>query len=265
MDGFFRRFARLSLLLWSITPFVGCEVLNEAAQEAITETSMIDVTLADTILVSSPTATEIAAWYCPQYDPTGFLCDPLSSPPAEHELQFHFELVYHVSNPNEFPIPTTELLTAIELVEGAQQSQLGAVCTVLCAEGEPACNGAPGANSCQSSDSDIESLDDLANRVDGLLYLTIDSALTGDLDNLAIRNIPSGAENYEVRVRFSLGVAAMLDILSVLTDELAEDFLAGKDVAFDIPYSVHGTLWFEAPLLGRVAVNYGPFDDVWTL
>ena len=71
MDGFFRRFARLSLLLWSITPFVGCEVLNEAAQEAITETSMIDVTLADTILVSSPTATEIAAWYCPQNDPLG--------------------------------------------------------------------------------------------------------------------------------------------------------------------------------------------------
>jgi len=210
----------------------------------------------------------IAAYYCPQInpDPTGLTClIPLGEPPLPHQMQFHFELIYEVDNPNEFPIPTTEILAAINVFEGTQQTELGAVCTVLCNPDDVACTGDPGENSCKSDEADIETIDDLKDRVLDLLILTVDAAINGELDNLAQRLIPAGSEKFEVRVRFSLGVDAMIDIMAHLVDQLVSDVLKGADVAFEIPFSVRGSLWFEAPLLGRVALGYGPFSDIWIL
>ncbi len=257
----------LAGVLWTtlMVQWLSCEALDSVASQVEAELPAVEVTLADTTLVSAPSLTQIAAWYCPQTDPTGLLCATLGPPPQTHEMQFHFELVYQVDNPNEFPIPTTELLTAIQVFEGGQQATLGAICTVLCAEGDVTCTGAPGANSCQSDEADIETLDDLEGRLEGLLHLTVDAAINGELDNLAVRSIPAGSENFEVRIRFSLGVDAMIDLLSTLSDELVSDIIAGQPVQIEIPYSVHGTLWFEAPVLGRIAVHYGPFEDVWLL
>ena len=135
----------------------------------------------------------------------------------------------------------------------------------MCNPDDVACTGDPGENSCKSDEADIETIDDLKDRVLDLLILTVDAAINGELDNLAQRLIPAGSEKFEVRVRFSLGVDAMIDIMAHLVDQLVSDVLKGADVAFEIPFSVRGSLWFEAPLLGRVALGYGPFSDIWIL
>lgn len=243
-----------------------CELINKAV-EAAPQVFDPKLDLADSALVAYPNAMQIAAWYCPEVipDPTGILCSPLGPRPQKHEMQFHFELRYLIDNPNNFPVPTTEILAAINVFEGRQTAELGAVCTVLCNEGDFACTGAPGENSCKSDVNDIESIDDLKDRLGGLLILTVDAAINGDLENLLVRSIPAGAERFEVRVRFSLGIDAMIDIMATLVDQLVNDLLAGKGIQFEIPYSVRGTLWFEAPLLGRIALGYGPFKDTWVI
>ncbi|MFT7624201.1 MAG: hypothetical protein ACI9WU_003388 [Myxococcota bacterium] len=261
---------RLLLVLLLGGSFAGCELLNKVSVpgQTIPETLMPELELTDTTLVSSPTVQDIAAWYCPLInpDPTGLTCQLALGPaPAEHEMQFHFELRYLVDNPNEFPIPTTEILAAINVFEGTASVELGAVCTVLCNEGDIACTGEPGENSCKSDIADIESIGDLEHRVVDLIFLTLDAAINGELENLFVRMIPAGSENFEVRVRFSLGVNAMIDIMRNLVNELVADVLSGATLAFEIPFSVRGTLWFEVPVLGRIALGYGPFADTWVL
>lgn len=206
---------RRSLL--PLVPFAAaCELFSSAAGSSIP----LEPTLAlgGSALVAAPTAREIAAWYCPQLhnDPiTGAACELTIGPvPAQHRMQFHFELRYLLDNPNEFPVPTTEILAALEVFEGRDIMELGAVCAVLCNPGDAACTGEPGANSCKSDANDITSLEDvLTQSVPNLLLMTTEAAINGDLDNLSKRLIPAGAKNFEVRVRFSLGIDAMLEIL----------------------------------------------------
>ncbi len=230
---------------------------------------MPEVELAETTLIAAPSVQQIAAYYCPELNPdpiTATACSvAVGPPPAEHQMQFHFELRYSVNNPNEFPVPTTEILAAIDVFRGSDNVELGAVCTVLCNPGDVACTGEPGENSCKSDEADIETIEDVENRIIDLLFLTIDAAINGELENLAVRMIPAGAKNFEVRVRFSLGLNAMIDIMRHLVDQLVDDVLKGNDLSFEIPFSVHGSLWFDLPILGRVALGYGPFDDVWIL
>ena len=244
-----------------------CELLNNTTQSPIPQAFDPNVELAETALVAAPTATQIAAYYCPQiYSGNialALACDTLIGPvPQPHEMQFHFELRYEIDNPNSFPIPTTEILAAINVFE---TKNLGAVCAQLCAEGDVECTGAPGENSCKASAADIQDMDDVANRIIDLLILTVDAALNGELDNLAQRLIPAGAEKYEVRVRFSLGIDAMVEIMGHFVEQLVSKFYNNEKLTFEIPYSVYGTLWFEVPILGRVALEYGPFDDVWVI
>lgn len=260
---------RAIILLACALSMLSCELLNKDNPLAtVPAVKMPKVNLEETVLVAAPTATQIAAWYCPQYnpDPTGLTCALLGPVPQKHQMQFHFELRYSIDNPNEIPIPTTEILGVIDVFQGQQkEATLGAVCAVLCNEGDAACTGQPGENSCKASESDIETIDDVVERLEDLLILTIDAAINGELENLAVRMIPAGAKAFEVRVRFSLGVDAMINLMVGLTDQLVSDLLAGSDIQFEIPFAVRGTLWFDIPILGRVALGYGPFEDVWVL
>lgn len=253
------------LLLILFLNVAGCELIN--GSEQATELFDPKLDLAETTLLASPSATQVAAYYCPQIigDPiTRILCGQLlGPPPPKQALQFHFELRYLIANPNNFPLPTTEILAAITVFDNSQN--LGAVCVQLCNEGDPQCTGVPGENACKSSVDDIRTIDDLKDRVIDLLFATIDAAINGELDNFAVRVIPAGSENFEVRINFSLGIDAMIDIMKQLVNQLVDDFLAKKPVSLKIPFKVEGTVWFEAPLLGRVAIGYGPFADVWVI
>ncbi len=257
--------ARRSLLL--VPLFSACELLSSAGGVAAIPVAPT-LALDESALVAAPTAREIAAWYCPQIhgDPiTRALCQSTIGPvPPQHRMQFHFELRYLIDNPNEIPIPTTEILAALEVFKGREIMELGAVCAVLCNEGDTACTGAPGENSCKADGNEITSFEDvLTKSLPNLLVLTLDAAINGDLDNLAKRLIPAGAKNFEVRVRFSLGVDAMLEILGKTVDQLVDDALSNRPLELEIPYSVRGTIWFDVPIIGRVALGYGAFEDVW--
>ena len=251
----------------------GCELLNAAAAEldqAGLGYLMPRLTLDDTVLLAYPSGQDLAAYYCPDVVPFpgNAGCSLLGPRPSESQMQFHFELRYLIDNPNpDIPIPATEILASIRLFEGEDSAELGAVCVALCNEGDVSCVGQPGENSCKSDQADITSVDDLQESIVGLLILTVDEVINGDFDNFSKRLIPAGAENFEVRVRFSLGADAMIDILGrVLTTVIAEpsELLAGS-INIDIPFSVSGTLWFEIPVLGRVELGYGPFTDQWAL
>lgn len=257
---------RLSLLLLPLVS--ACELFSSG----VGQTVPVEPTLGldSSALVAAPTAREIAAWYCPQIygDPiTSALCAATIGPvPPQHRMQFHFELRYLIDNPNTIPIPTTEILAALEVFRGRDIMELGAVCAVLCNEGDTACTGEPGANSCKADGNEITSFEDvLTKSVPNLLLLTLDAAINGDLDNLARRLIPAGAKHFEVRVRFSLGVDAMLEILGKTVNQLVDDALANRPFEVEIPYSVRGTIWFDIPIIGRVALGYGAFEDVWVV
>ncbi|MEC8023004.1 MAG: hypothetical protein VX223_03670, partial [Myxococcota bacterium] len=120
---------------------------------------------------------------------------------------------------------------------------------------------------CVSDRADTISVEDIQDRLIGLLELSVDAAINGELDNVSQRVIPAGTENFEIRVRFSLGADAMEDILGTVLRRLVvepSDLLAG-DLQIDIPFTVSGSLWFEVPIIGRVALGYGPFTDVWSV
>lgn len=245
---------------------LGCELLGSSgATPSLSPT----LALGGSALVSAPSAREVAAWYCPEIigDPiTRALCAVTVGPkPQPYQMQFHFELRYKVDNPNGFPIPATEILAALEVFKGKDAAELGAVCVVLCGEGDVQCTGEPGQNSCKADGNEITSIDDFANRLPGLLIATVDAAINGDLDNLARRMIPATTKGFEIRARFSLGLEAMLDILIKVAPQLVDKFLNNQPLNLEIPYMVRGTLWFEIPLLGRVALGYGAFEDVWVI
>jgi len=262
------------LVLCAVLPLsmVSCELLNQAAQGANVSALKPELGLGDVVLVSHPTTTDLAAWYCPEIIPsTGLvsstvLCEAVLGPrPPEHRMQFHFEIKYLLDNPNNFPVPTTEILAAIEVFRGQSAAELGAVCVTLCNPDDFACNGEPGANDCKDDVNDIETIDDLKqSAVTALITLAVDAA-TGNVENRLRREIPAGAKNFEVNVRFSLGVNAMIDIMRHFVEQLVQDFYTGKKLTFEIPISVRGTLWFEIPYLGRVALKYGPIEDTWLL
>ena len=246
---------------------LGCELagLTNPMQSSLPPV----VKLNGNTLTRSPTAQQIAAYYCPQVigDPiTALACEAtLGTPLPKQEMRFDFELHYLIDNPNQFPLPTTEILAAIDVFRGAEQSGLGAVCVVLCNEGDVACTGAPGPGSCHADKNDIKSIDDFKDRIAGLLIVAAVDAATGNLDNLRVRSIPAGSQHFEVIVRFSLGIDAMVDLLTTFVSGLVDKFMANQPIVLEIPYSVRGTLWFEIPILGRVAIGYGPFEQTWVI
>ncbi|MBT9558080.1 MAG: hypothetical protein IV100_18750 [Myxococcales bacterium] len=245
---------------------LSCELLGGSSSTLPLNPSLL---FDDAALVSAPSAREVAAWYCPEIigDPiTRLACAAtIGVKPQPYEMQFHFELRYQVDNPNNFPIPTTEMLAAIEVFKGRDIAELGAVCVVFCGEGDIQCTGEPGENSCKADGNEITSINDVVNRLPGLLLLTLDAAINGTLDNLAQRLIPATTEGFEIRIRFSLGLEAMLDILIEAAKGLVDQFMADRPLQLEIPYSVKGTIWFEIPLLGRVAIGYGAYENVWII
>ena len=58
-------------------------------------------------------------------------------------------------------------------------------------------------------------------------------------------------------MRFGVGIEALLDILIVLADDAIDDWVAGEDVVFVVPYQISGKTWIEVPYLGRVPVDFG--------
>lgn len=225
-------------------------------------------------LTAQPKNQELAAYFCSDLVGGNIITDnacaaAFGRAPIRTDLIFSFELVFDLGNPNGFPIPLVEILLALDVFEGADAAQLGAVCVSFCDPDAEDCAQA-GVNACSAPDKEVESLEDFIPTVDDLIRIAVQAA-TGTLDdNLKFRYIPAAADDgtpgaAEARIRFDLGLDAMLGILEVVALDSTDDLLAGRSPSFDIPYAVRGSVFFDIPVLGRHALSYGPIDGTWSL
>src|SRR5919201_4182848 len=101
------------------------------------------VSFQDAALVQAPSQQMMAAYYCPQVVPDPFGLTPTACAaafgpvPTHEDLSVAFDLAFNVHNPNRFPIPVAEMLTAVTVFPGASSQQLGATCVVFCAADQP--------------------------------------------------------------------------------------------------------------------------------
>jgi hypothetical protein len=205
-------------------------------------------------LVQSPSAEDMALYACDGY---------CGAAPRKQDLLFSFDLVFDLENPNlDLPIPLVELLLGLNVLD---DTNLGAVCISFCDPDSADC--VPGVNAegaCDAGDArNVDEPADLVPTIDDMVGLA-ESAASGSIDNTDWKTIPPG-EGMEAHIQFDLGVDPMLDITEDLLGQAAEDFLHGDNVSFDIPYIVEGSLFFDAPELGRYALGFGPFEDTWEL
>ena len=272
---------RCALLLAALCS-CGCEALKEAATAAETAeppTAQFNRAL----LADRPSNSKLASWFCGDLAPDVMfideqaLCEDAFGPrPEKADLKFSFDIVFDLGNPNTFPIPLVELLLALDVFKGADQAELGAVCVSFCNPEDGTCPDNP-ADACKPADNEINSLEDFVPTVDDLVEIGR-QAVTGELfedENLQFRYIPGRDEDcgeemcppgtLEAHIRFDLGLDATLNILEVVAVDSLDDLLTGDSPSFDIPWSMLGTLFFDVPVLGRFAIEFGPVEGVFSL
>ncbi len=247
-----RRFRGVAMLALALALLGGgCELIGGDGSATLP-----GLNLKSTALVRSPSWQNLAAYYF-----------GIGATPAASDLEFAFDLDFETDNPNPFPIPTTEILTALSVLTGDGQedmTRLGAICFTFCADDDPDCAQPTDGTACQSRDDDIYDIGDVPGAaVDGLVNLASDIATGQDVaGNTRRRLIPANAID-GFKIRFSVGVDPMLNVLESFVGQWATAALAGQDVQLDIPYRTNGTLWLQIPYLGRAGLGFGPWDDAW--
>ena len=131
-----------------------CEVLTQIADEELSKQvekvapQLPTVTHQGANLVQSPSKMQMAAYYCPEVVPDPFgvpgsaalACEAaFGPPPSVAQMRVGFDLQFKVNNPNEFPIPVAELLTAATVFPAKTNQSLGAVCVAFCGADQPGC------------------------------------------------------------------------------------------------------------------------------
>ena len=261
------------------------------------------------LLVEFPDPFAVAAYYCPQImgaeacnylclaqlvtitcplicpgfgEACNYLCPPmgltdmcryLNTPPPKEDLQFHFQLVFRIENPNQVPVPTTEILLGLHVFPDRTYGELASICTTLCEADAPDCP-IPPSGACVYDVTDIDTIEEfLVAGVRGALFLAAD-LINGERlgEHLGLYTIPAGSD-LDLKVRFSIGIDPMLELLRHSMDEFYEQAAntePGGQIGFDIPYALAGRIWFNVPYLGRITVGFGPFGDaqqplLWTV
>jgi hypothetical protein len=242
-----------------LAPVAGCEKLGDVLANLMVPTG--ELLRAD--LVKNPNVGKIASWGCHEIFGSTY-CNLFGvTKPAKSDMQFSFDLVFDLSNPNRsVPIPLVELLLGFDVFDG---TNLGSACLSFCDPDDEECvptRNAEGACEVNQAD-DVKQAGDLIPTVDDLFELAEDVA-AGEAANGEFRVIPGG-ESVEAHIQFDLGIDVFLDLADDLLGEAADDLLGGRKIEVDVPYTAEGSLFFEAPALGRKAVGFGPLDSVWTL
>ncbi len=266
-----------SLLLLSLFIFTGCDVLeSELARSGLDEVDLPDAptaTLKGVELTKKPRNEALAGYYCGDLADGSLLAEAacvaaFGEAPPKSTLQFGFVTIFELENTNDFPIPLVEVMLALDVFEGTDKAELGAVCISFCDPESESC--APPDAPCRVDDPDVRDLETFEPTVEDFIELAA-AAATGELfeANHQFRFIPAAEGDepgrLEARVHFDIGLDPMLDILEVVALDSADEVLAGREPSFDVPYAVRGNLFFDVPVLGRLALGFGPFDSVWSL
>ena len=265
--------AALALLAATATATSSCAMLNNLnlpQAPAGLNITPPRITFSGATLVQSPSERLLAAYYCPElvtapFGSAGVLCQGFfGRRPSPAEMNVAFDLRFHISNPNQIPIPLASVLTAATVFPAAINQQLGASCFQLCAPGQAGCGGPVSASACQASSRDVRSLDDFAGAAAGLLIAGGIAAATGQPFTFEAPRVSAAAE-LDVVVRFSFGPEPLLATLRQLATQSVNELKAGRSISFRVPFRIEGTVWFDAGSFGRIAVGYGPLDGVWVL
>jgi hypothetical protein len=221
-------------------------------------------------LAQAPSQEMMAAYYCPQVvsDALGVgaaACGyAFGAPPAASAMTVGFDLSFKVHNPNAFPIPVAEILTAVTVFPGETEQALGASCVVFCSAGDASCTGQPGPDSCTARSGDIRSIEDFGGAAAGLLLASGASLAAGEAPSFTMPEVIANGDAV-VNARFAFGTDPLLAALEQLALQSASELAAGQQVSFAIPYRIEGTIWLDVGSLGRVALGYGPVEGTWTL
>jgi hypothetical protein len=269
-----RRHSVLALLLAVVPVAVGsCAALGIPGlpgQPPVGGLTPPQVTFAGATLVSSPSTHDLAAYYCPElvsapFGTSALLCQQLFGPrPDPRALNVAFDLRFHVSNPNQIPLPVASILAAATVFPTTGSAQLGAVCLALCPAGAVGCGAAqPGA--CEASSRDVRSLADFVNNAVPQLLMSSGLALAaGQPPSFVAPQVVASSE-LDLVARYAFGPEQLLAVMRQLASQASNDLRAGRAPTFTIPYRVEGTIWFDAGSIGRIAVGWGPSQGTWTL
>lgn len=222
-------------------------------------------------LVRSPSRRQMSAFYCPRVARAqiGFAAPAVCAglfgmPPAPQEMMLGFDLRFAVANPNRIPLPLSELLTAISLFPGVAQQNLGAVCVRLCAPGDTACQAGRDPNACRNAKGDIRTLSDFPQALGNLLIAEGLAAAAGQPLRFEAPKVLASS-SLDVVARFSLAPEALIPILEQLAQQSVNELRAGRELSFNVPYNLQGTVFADAGSLGRIAASFGPSNGQWTL
>lgn len=208
---------------------------------------------------------ELAAYYCPRV-----IDDPLVSvgcavalgpPPPRTQLVFEFGIVINIHNPNDFPVPTADVLLGLTLFEGRDAESLGAICVSLCGTDNPNCDGTPRPGACQLRQDDILTVEDFVLSIPGLIHDIASGEAAEELKNSTI--LAGG--DISLNLAFIMGIDQALSVFEKTALAYVEAELDGRDGSLSVPVSASGTVFFDLPVLGRLGVGYGPFATTWNI
>jgi len=223
-------------------------------------------------LVQAPSQRDLNAYYCPRVlrehglgAGADLACGAaFGSPPAEQAMQVAFDLRFNVANPNQIPLPLSEILTAITAFPNAANQALGAVCLRLCAPGDARCRGGADPTACRSAPGDIRTLNDFPQALANFLVAEGVAAASGQPVGFTAPQVLAGS-SLDVTARLALVPEGLLPVLEQLARQSFDQLRAGQRVTFAIPYQLQGTVFGDAGSLGRVAAGFGPVAGDWAL
>jgi len=266
---------RLWLALVGTVSLSACAQLADLGlpgpQSAAAPVTAPSINFTGATLVRAPAARDLAATYCPQVvsGPLGsgaLLCREIfGPPPSPSAMVVSFDLRFHVTNPNQIPMPVASALVAARLFPATGGEKLGAACVSICAEGAAGCTGAPSPDACQASSRDVRSLSDFVSKSVPRLLIAEGVALAdGRPPSFALPPLAASSQ-VDITVRYTFGPEELLGAMRDLAAQSANDLKGGHLPTFAIPYTLEGTVWFDAGSIGRIAVGWGPTQGTWTI
>lgn len=169
----------------------GCETVREVLEDP---PELPAASLARVDLVKSPTVDELLAFSCYDYTDDDLCSAFFGAKPQKKEMQFGFDMVFDLTNPNTvIAIPLIELLLQTVVYE---DQHVGALCVSFCDPEAESCDpAATPEDACKVGDSEeVDGIEDVVPTIDDLLDLAGD-VLDGTIDeNFTWRTIPAYTE-----------------------------------------------------------------------
>lgn len=212
-------------------------------------------------LLQSPSVNQMLGYGCGEFVGAALCGGAGLDVPRKQDLLFQFDLVFDVDNRSVVPIPLVETLLGFTAFE---ENNLGSVCVTYCDPDDEDCTaGINLEGACDPGDAKgVKGPQDLIPSVEDLV--TVAGDLQDGVDASDWKVVKPG-DSVETHVQFDLGVDPMLGLFDSLLEQSVDEFLGGKRVSLEVPYTVEGSVFFDVPDVDKYAIGFGPFADTWAL